>query len=143
LPAWAVGSFTRHRIDVELLVVESDGTVLMKYDGGDNGGHGCGRAKVVGGNVVIENRDGTPSTFELIRDADAAVWKRTPHGSSAFEVGAMCGRDVGGCGGFGHVAPCSPRELESIAALVDECRGPGPGVTAPARAPSSVQCWRC
>ncbi len=126
LPAWAVGSFTHHHIDVQRITVEADGTVLMQYEGGDVGGQSCGRAKVQGGSVVIENRDGKPDPFELIRDADGAVYQRSSSGAIHYEASALCGRDGGGCGGYGRVAPCTPDERESIAARVAECRNPSP-----------------
>lgn len=127
LPPWAVGSFTRHESDVVRYRVTPDGTMVYWYEGGDVGGRGCGRALISGDEVrlvMFDDVTGEPhSERRLVRDATGALFVFNGAVRSKFDPADLCGRDVGGCGGYGRVEACSPAETAAQDAEIDACRG--------------------
>lgn len=113
LPEWAVGAFGVHAIDIHNLDIAESGDVTYAMHGGDYGGCGTLTAHVADDRVVlVDPHDTEPEPHSILSQGDDGdvYWHRIHVDDRCnwyrMERSALCGRDVGGCGGFGSAEPC-------------------------------------
>lgn len=131
LPSWAIGGFGRHDIDITNYWIEADGTAFHAIDGGDFGG--CGQltatfsegrvhllddGETVDGphRVLVTTTDGRFFEGDSGNDDTSCGWKE-------LEGNNLCGRDVGGCGGYGSSVVCEWDEIASRQCRIDSDDG--------------------
>lgn len=112
LPAWAVGSFGYYEIDVRNYNIAPNGRLFVVLDGGDAGGCGTGTVAVQGGFVDVSL--GAPRGDRLAeKDGAYFIQFRPDECWRPIQREPLCGRDVGGCGGYGSAVVCSAEEAFS------------------------------
>lgn len=119
LPSWAVGSFGRHDGDIFNYLILEDGTAYSALDGGDYGG--CGQAWAVFANgrlhIVSDPQDLTPLHTVIVRTTDGRFFETSSDNNDLtcdwdeLEPTNLCGKKVGGCGGYGGSEPCPWEEV--------------------------------
>ena len=127
IPPWAAGfTFTRYTGDIFWFHVNPDGSAYAVYQGGDVGSNACVRLRVAGGRLeapsIVKANDGRdPTTPTLVRTVDGRYFAQTRRGFIEYERADLCGRDMGGCGGYGSVEACDAKELADRAARWGAC----------------------
>jgi hypothetical protein len=129
LPEWAVGSFGRHQVDITNLKIEASGVAYRIFDGGDYGG-GCQllAATFSDGRVHL-TEDGNPYE-DLVKTTTGHFYLGGPSttdmkcGWTEYQATTLCGRDVGGCGGYGSAVPCSWEEVAGDRCNFEQDGGP-------------------
>jgi hypothetical protein len=117
LPSWAIGDFAYHHTDIFVWHIEADGTFYQLSSLGDANGCGSGWATWEEGRVRLRYGDGPAAPEEsLATTVDGRFWLDFGAASTRecrweeLEPTALCGRDPGGCGGWGEAVACSWEE---------------------------------
>jgi len=117
LPAWAIGEFAHHSIDVANWRITAQGEAFYVFEGGDYGG-GCskGTATFADDRVLISFR-GFRNILVHTNTGRFFMGYPDPDGGQVGQCGwsevantALCGRDMGACGGFGSAVHCTWEE---------------------------------
>lgn len=117
LPPWASGyTFTYFNGDFLWFHINPDGTAYAVQDGGDYGSETCEQIGVVAGRVTVprlitnEVDSNDHGNGTLVRTVDGRYFVHARAGYLELTREDLCGREVGGCGGYGKAETCNDIE---------------------------------